>query len=669
MPGSAVGDKRPREEEGADAETNSKTADNSEADKNAPQRKPDNRGNGTGVWIDVKDPAKMQNAAFERYYRGTIIPEAEWPLALATLQRSLPMAVHINVSLGDAACRAVHALVVAALSGSGFVSRPLPFVTKEMALQADVSRGELKRNAEFRRSKKIVNALTELGFCSRQETVSMLPPTLLGVRGGHRVLDMCAAPGSKTAQLLEDLMAGGTGGCVVANDVNAGRLRILCHQMARLPTGCANLLVHKGDAQYFPLPSDPSAKFDRVLCDVICSGDGTLRKSYDLWARWNPFLGPALHLQQAAILLRGMHLCRKGGRVVYSTCSLNPLEDEAVVAHCLREAKGSFVLADATAALPGLRFAPGVSTWRVANKDASAFFADFKAFSAAPTGSVGFGYRESMFPPTEAEAATLRLDRCVRILPHLQDTGGFFLCALDCVDDFPVPLPKKTKVRAPLILPLDAATIDGLRRALGLDEADGAAFPWASLYSSVDNSRKEAKFYYVHPDAAQLINDTGCAPFLAGAKVLECASPSLDSVRIVSDAAAVLAPLLPPRMVVDAPAEALRLLASGLPLPWATLVPNAATPRPKRNFIVRCALPGGHGTLHFAAVLQSASPSEATAEGSGAAVAAMAVVRVPPPALLLARLSLGMDVGDDGGDAADAGVEDGGAGADDAGDE
>lgn len=66
-------------------------------------------------------------------------------------------------------------------------------------------------------------------------------------------------------------------------------------------------------------------RFDRVLCDVVCSGDGTLRKSLDLWSRWNTMLGVDLHKTQCAILTRGMELCKANGVVVYSTCSLNPV--------------------------------------------------------------------------------------------------------------------------------------------------------------------------------------------------------------------------------------------------------------------------------------------------------------------------------------------------------
>ena len=69
-----------------------------------------------------------------------------------------------------------------------------------------------------------------------------------------------------------------------------------------------------------------------MLCDVPCSGDGTLRKAPDIWRRWAAPNGNGLHPLQLRIALHAAHLLRVGGRMVYSTCSFNPVEDEAVVA-------------------------------------------------------------------------------------------------------------------------------------------------------------------------------------------------------------------------------------------------------------------------------------------------------------------------------------------------
>lgn len=77
--------------------------------------------------------------------------------------------------------------------------------------------------------------------------------------------------------------------------------------------------------------SQGNLKFDRVLCDVPCSGDGTLRKNADIWPKWNASNGCNLHGIQYRIAKRGLEMLAVGGRMVYSTCALHPVEDEAVI--------------------------------------------------------------------------------------------------------------------------------------------------------------------------------------------------------------------------------------------------------------------------------------------------------------------------------------------------
>lgn len=107
---------------------------------------------------------------------------------------------------------------------------------------------------------------------------------------------MCAAPGSKTAQLLEMLHAGDASatpqGFVVANDNDVQRCHLLIHQTKRMSS--PSIMVTNHDAQNFPLlrqrgrggAVDEGLMFDRILCDVPCSGDGTLRKAPDIWRKW-----------------------------------------------------------------------------------------------------------------------------------------------------------------------------------------------------------------------------------------------------------------------------------------------------------------------------------------------------------------------------------------------
>ena len=112
--------------------------------------------------------------------------------------------------------------------------------------------------------------------------------------------------------------------------------------------------------------------FDRVLTDVPCSGDATIRKAADILHRWQPGIGNGLHNIQLNIGIRGLELLKVGGIMAYSTCTFNPIENEAVVAELLRRANraepGSVRLLDNTHLLPGLRRRQGLSTWSVAEQ-------------------------------------------------------------------------------------------------------------------------------------------------------------------------------------------------------------------------------------------------------------------------------------------------------------
>ena len=114
--------------------------------------------------------------------------------------------------------------------------------------------------------------MTQAGVISRLEAVSMIPPLFLDVHPDHLVLDLCAAPGSKTQQLLEMLKSG----VIVANDANPQRALMLVNQTSHAPT--TKLVVTSYLAQQFPVPRNAGkpVQFDRILCDVPCSGDGTL---------------------------------------------------------------------------------------------------------------------------------------------------------------------------------------------------------------------------------------------------------------------------------------------------------------------------------------------------------------------------------------------------------
>jgi len=166
------------------------------------------------------------------------------------------------------------------------------------------------------------------GLISIQDEASQLVPLLLGVRAGERVLDLCAAPGGKTRILARHA---GEAGVVVAADLHPHRLRAMREQFGRL--GMLWIGVVQLDAGQ-PLPFRPT--FDRVLVDAPCSGTGTLARHPEI--RWRLKGGDlqGFHQLQTAMLRSALDVLAPGGRLVYSTCSLEPEENEEVIAEALK---------------------------------------------------------------------------------------------------------------------------------------------------------------------------------------------------------------------------------------------------------------------------------------------------------------------------------------------
>lgn len=118
---------------------------------------------------------------------------------------------------------------------------------------------------------------------------------------------MCAAPGSKTSQMVEFMHLTAPNGAtpkgvIVANDIDEKRCYMMIHQVNRLSSPCVIATQHL--AQKFPYvrmndaiegEEHPDLIFDRILADVPCSGDGTLRKNFDLWGKWHAGMGSGLH--------------------------------------------------------------------------------------------------------------------------------------------------------------------------------------------------------------------------------------------------------------------------------------------------------------------------------------------------------------------------------------
>ena len=205
------------------------------------------------------------------------------------------------------------AALMACLLAEGRESRAVPGVENALELMTP---GGLAGLPSFRE-----------GLFHVQDLSSQLCAAALAPEPGMAVLDLCAAPGGKTftvAELLEDR------GRVLARDLHPHRVKLVEEGATRL--GLASVTAETGDA----LCLDPAleGKFDRVLCDVVCSGFGTLRRKPEI--RYKPLDSlDGLPEVQYNILENASHYLKRGGRLVYSTCTLSPAENEEVVARFL----------------------------------------------------------------------------------------------------------------------------------------------------------------------------------------------------------------------------------------------------------------------------------------------------------------------------------------------
>jgi 16S rRNA (cytosine967-C5)-methyltransferase len=165
------------------------------------------------------------------------------------------------------------------------------------------------------------------GAISIQDEASQIIPLLLGVKSGDTVLDLCAAPGGKTPPLIR---AAGPTGLVVATDRHAHRLRAMRSQFQRLNLDGAQI-VELDAADSLPF----SRQFDGILVDAPCSGTGTLARHPEIRWRLRPEQLSEFHQLQVGILTAAIKQLAPGGRLVYSTCSMEPEENEEVVSEVL----------------------------------------------------------------------------------------------------------------------------------------------------------------------------------------------------------------------------------------------------------------------------------------------------------------------------------------------
>lgn len=184
---------------------------------------------------------------------------------------------------------------------------------------------------EHKAGRRDIGNLVEhmLGYIYIQEAASMIPPLVLNPKLNSIVLDMAASPGSKTTQISQ-LMK--NTGIVIANDYKANRMKPLSINIQRC--GITNCIVTLMQGHWF---AKSNIKFDSVLVDAPCSGTGTIRKSLKTLRIWNPNMVKRLAGTQKRLIKAGFECLKEGGTLVYSTCSLEPEENEGVVSYLLDE--------------------------------------------------------------------------------------------------------------------------------------------------------------------------------------------------------------------------------------------------------------------------------------------------------------------------------------------
>ena len=174
-----------------------------------------------------------------------------------------------------------------------------------------------------RKGNPLLTSLADSGLFVVQDEASQLVASLVAARAGDRVLDACASPGGKTTAIAAAM---GDRGLILATDVRGRRVDLLARTVRA--SGAHSVRIVQADAAALPL----AASFDWVLLDVPCSGLGTLRRDPDV--RWRRSAADLQGLAEAQLrmLTETARVVRPGGHLVYSTCSSEPEENEAVVA-------------------------------------------------------------------------------------------------------------------------------------------------------------------------------------------------------------------------------------------------------------------------------------------------------------------------------------------------
>lgn len=258
------------------------------------------------------------------------------------------------------------------------VVRPFPKHKEIMLVDQELGPGELGNAVEHL-----------LGYYYIQEVCSMMSVIALDPKPNERVLDLCASPGSKTTQIAAAMENSGT---LIANDVKLDRLRILAANLERC--GVMNSVIVRNDGVGLCARlAKNNFKFDKILLDAPCSGEGTLRSSAKTFLMWNIKVVDKLSREQKKLIANAIKCLEVGGTLVYSTCTHSPEENEEIVDFALK----NFPVSVEKVNLP-LKCRPGVVDWENSSYDKS-------------------------------------VEMCCRIYPQDNDSEGFFVSKIKLLEE------------------------------------------------------------------------------------------------------------------------------------------------------------------------------------------------------------------------------------------
>ena len=220
-----------------------------------------------------------------------------------------------------------------------------------------------------------------LGYFFVQDASSLLPPLVLDPKPGEIILDLCAAPGAKTTQMAQMMK---NRGIIFANEPKIKRASILKGNLQRC--GVVNTIVTNFDGRLF---WKTNLKFKKILIDAPCSGSGTFISNPSIFSQLKEGLIKKLSHLQKTILASALKCLDKDGIIVYSTCSLDPRENEEIIDWAIQE----FKLKIQDIKIEGINLHPGILEY------------DSKKFSP-------------------------EILKCKRIYPFDYQTEGFFVCKL-----------------------------------------------------------------------------------------------------------------------------------------------------------------------------------------------------------------------------------------------